>query len=125
MLHVEKEELITSRIYATSNSIDSKDSPLRRLISIFPGLKPANLPIHVGMPARANGVTESSRILFRGHDVAIMVVNFQLYGGESVLLRPLGGLLPTSAVVVAHIYNEPGLAVAVRFLEEVPTWFLK
>ena len=125
MLQMERLEPEMIRDYDPPTSTASIDPSLGRLVRLFLGAKPARIPIRVEFPGRANGASERTTIIFRGHDTAIFFVNYPLTGGDTVLLRSTSVPRGTPVVVVAVMHNGPGLAVAVRFVDEVPKWFLK
>jgi len=106
-------------------SLESNDPAFGRLLSIFPNVKPARIPIRVGLPARAEGATERTTIMFRGHNTAIFSLNFPLHGGDTVRVRPSVASRDSAAKVIALMPIGPGCAVVVRFLEEVPKWLAK
>jgi hypothetical protein len=124
-MQMEKQEFAASHDYNLSGLLGSSDPALGRLLPLFPSAKPANIPVRVGLPERAKGASEKTTIMFRGHDTAIFSLNFPIYGGEALQLRTSSGPRETQAIVVALMPNGQGFAVAVRFLEEVPKWFLK
>ena len=103
----------------------SNDSALGRLLPLFPNAQAARIPIHVALPKRARGATEKTVIIYRGHDTAIFLLDYPLLSGDTVQLRPHFGPRAAFAQVVALMPSGQGLAVAVRFIQEVPKWLLK
>lgn len=125
LLEAEKKTAITHSDFDQRSPVESDDPTLGRLLSLFPDVKPAHIPIRVGLPVRAEGASESTTVVFRGRDTAIFPLKFLLYGGDAVRLRPSSGLRDTAAIVVALMPGGPKFGVAVRFLEEVPKWLRK
>ena len=125
MLLTEKQEVVTSRENDLGSLLGSNDPALSRLLLLFPSAKPVTIPILVGLPGRAKGRIENTTVMFRASETAIFSLNFPVCGGEALLLRSPGEAGAASAVVVALIPYGRGLAVAVRFHEGTPRWFLK
>lgn len=117
-------EPIMSSPYSTESQSDSGKPAINSLLSLFPRAKPARIRVQVGLPARAKGASENSIIMFRAHDTAIFYMNFPIHGGEAVVLRTSSSHDAMPAVVIALMHDGPGLAVAVRFMEGIPRWFL-
>ena len=125
MLQIIKQESVGNYNYNPTDLFGSGEPAFNRLLPLFPSAKPAKIPVRVGLPGRANGAFEKTTIMFRGHDTAIFSLNFPIFGGEALQLRAPSAPRETQAIVVALMPKGRGLAVAVRFLEEVPRWLLK
>jgi hypothetical protein len=125
LLQTGNQESVTSYEFKPISAFGSNDPALGRLLPLFPSAKPAHIPVRVGLPGRAKGAVERTTIMFRSHDTAIFLLDFQLHGGDAVQLRSTLGPRESAAQVVALMPNGQGSAVAVRFLEEVPKWLLK
>ncbi len=125
MLQIAKQDSVTSGEYNQVCGFGSNDPALGRFLLLFPSAKPAHIPVRVGLPGRAKGAVEKTTIMYRGHDTAIFLLDYQLHGGDAVQLRSTLAPRESAAQVVALMPNGQGSAVAVRFLEEVPRWLLK
>ena len=125
MLQTVKPGTVGNYNYNPPDLPGSGEPALNRLLPLFPSAKPANIPVRVGLPGRAKGACEKTTIMFRGHDTAIFSLTFPIYGGEALQLRAPSTARDTQAIVVALMPNGQGLAVAVRFVDELPKWFLK
>jgi hypothetical protein len=120
---LERQEFSMSNYYEPAIAPELSDPAIGRLLSLFPSATPLHIPVRVGLPVRARGAVEKTAVMFGANDIAIFLVDYPLYGGESVHVRPAGGRSEASAVVVALIPKGKGLAVAVRFDQGVPKWF--
>jgi len=125
LFQAKKLEPVMSFITDQPNSLGSNHPALIRLLPLFPSAKPVNIPVRVDLPGRANGATEKTTILFRCNDTAIFFVNCPINGGDTVQLRASTGPRENPVVIIALMPNGTGWVVAVRFLDEVPKWFLK
>jgi len=125
LLRTEKPETVANREFDSRSPLEANDPALGRFLSLFPGAKPARIPIRVGLSPRGDGASERTTIEYWGNGTAIFSLTFPLYGVTAVRLRPSGGQREASAAVVALVPNGRGFAVAVRFLEEIPRWLLK
>jgi hypothetical protein len=125
LLETEKLEAVANHEFDSRSPLESNDAALGRFLALFPGAKPAHIPIRVGLTSKTDGASERTTIEYRGSDTAIFSLTFPLYGVDAVRLRPPGGQRDASAAVVALMPNGRGFAVAVRFLEEVPRWLSK
>ena len=123
MLQMERQEFSANTYFEPAIMPELSDPSISRLVSLFPNISPANIPVRVGLPSRAKGASEKTTIMFRVNDTAIFVVNYPLYGGEAIRVRPATGTGEAAAVVVALMPKGRRLAVAVRFHEGVPRWF--
>ena len=123
MLQMETQEFVMGRYYDAGFLPEMSDPAFNRLLSLFPNATPVQIPIKVELPKRAKGASEKTTIMFGVKDTAIFIVNFPLYGGEAVRVRPSAGPGEATAVVVALMPKGKGQAVAVRFDEGAPKWF--
>ncbi len=114
-----------SNYYEPAIMPELSDPAIGRLLSLFPGATPLHIPVRVGLPVRAKGAVERTSIMFGANDTAILLVDYPLYGGELVQVRPAAGKGEASAVVIALMSKGHGLSVAVRFNQGVPKWFAK
>jgi hypothetical protein len=119
------QEFSMSNYYEPAISPELSDPAIGRLLSLFPRATPMHIPVRVGLPGRAKGAIEKTSIMFRADDTAIFLVEYQLYGGECVRVKPAVGAGEASAVVIASMSKGSGLAVAVRFTEGAPRWFAR
>ena len=124
MVRPEIQELVTSTRPEPSCSPSTNESPLAILLSLYPDARPVHIPIRVGLPFRTKGKCETTTITFRSRDAAFFLLNTPLIGGETVVLQPSAGPIHTPAVVVAVMPNGRASAVAARFHEGIPRWFL-
>lgn len=95
---------------------------IRRLVSLFPNAKPAYIPIRVKPPFGTDDIYEKTSALFVAHDAVIFRSNGLHRNGEALLLRHFASPDEHPATVVAVLYDEGRMAVAVRFLDGLPKW---
>jgi len=125
VLRMEKQDFLTTYHYEPGLAPELSDPALVRLLSLFPHAAPVRIPIRVGLPVRAKGASEKSTIMFGVNDTVIFTLDYPLNCGEAVKVRHSAGSAGASAVVVAIMPKERGVAVAARFYEGAPKWFPK
>jgi hypothetical protein len=95
---------------------------IRRLVSLFPNAKPAYIPLRVKPAFGSDDVYEKTSALFVAPDAVIFRSDTPHRNGEALLLRHVASSDEYPATVVAVIYDETRMAVAVHFLDGLPKW---
>jgi hypothetical protein len=125
VLQTEKQESGAGYEFNSASAFGPNDPAFSRFLLLFPGAKPAHIPVRVGLPGRAKGAVKRTTVMYAGRDTAIFVLDYPVHGGDAVQLRSTAATRESAAQVVAWMPNGLGTTVAVRFLEEVPKWLIK
>lgn len=93
---------------------------IRRLVSLFPNAKPAYIPIRVKPPLGSDDASEKTSALFVAQDAVIFWSKDAHRIGEGLLLRHFANPDEYPATIVAVLYDESRMAVAVHFPNGLP-----
>jgi hypothetical protein len=118
---IEKSESLAMRPPDPAALPPRKQGDIRGLVSLFPTAKPAYLPLRV-RPFGPDAHFEKTSAIFVAKDAVIFWSNRPHHIGESVLLRHFASPTENPATVVAVLYDEKRMAVAVRFVDGLPKW---
>ncbi|MBZ5489812.1 MAG: hypothetical protein LAO76_02645 [Acidobacteriia bacterium] len=99
---------------------------VEELARFFPGVMQVRIPVRVcqGRSGKATS-SEQTMIEFGTSDEVLFVSGLTLDFEDIVRVRNADGSLDIVAKVIAmHLYHDK-MAIAVKFLEEVPNWIIK
>jgi hypothetical protein len=119
---MEKSEFPPTRPPAPGALPRPTQGDIRRLVSLFPNAKPVYIPLRVRPPFGTDAVCEKTSALFLAQDAVIFLSNRPHHNGETLLLRHFASSDENQATVVAVLYDDTRMAVAVRFVDGLPKW---
>ena len=99
---------------------------VEELARFFPGIMQVRIPVKVckGRSAKAES-TEQTMIEFSTADEVLFASGLPLDFEDIVRIRNADGSLDITAKIVAmHLYHDK-MAIAAKFLEDVPNWIIK
>ena len=97
-----------------------------KLAQFFPDATAVRIPVQVtGVDARGQDFSEHTIIEFGTPDEVLFASTLPLEFDARVRLDNPDGSLSVEAAVVAVQYHNGKVAVAVRFLRQIPNWIIK
>ena len=97
-----------------------------KLAQFFPDATAVRIPVLVsGVDARGQDLSEHTIIEFGTPDEVLFASNLPLEFDARVHLETPDGSLSADASVVAVQYHNGKVAVAARFLRQIPNWIIK
>ncbi len=122
MLNIKKSAFPPLRLPAPGALPPPKQGDIRSLVSLFPNAKPVYIPLRVRPPFGTDGICEKTSALYLARDAVIFLSDRAHRNGETLLLRHFASADENPATVVAVLYEETRMAVAVRFVDGLPKW---
>lgn len=102
------------------------ESLVGRLAQFFPEATAVRIPVHVtGSDAQGHSFSEHTLIEFGTPSEVLFASSLPLEFDDRVRLENSDASLSAEAAVVAVQYHNGKVAVAVRFLREIPNWIIK
>lgn len=102
------------------------ESFVGRLAQFFPEATPVRIPVRVsGTDAQGRDFDEHTIIEFGTPSEVLFACTLPLEFDDRVRLENADASLSAEAAVVAVQYHNGHMAVAVRFLREIPNWIIK
>lgn len=102
------------------------ESFVARLAQFFPEATAVRIPVHVtGADAEGQALSEHTIIEYGTPNEVLFASSLPLEFDDRVRLENSDASLSAEAAVVAVQYHNGKIAVAVRFLREIPNWIIK
>lgn len=95
------------------------------LARFFPTAVPVRIPVQVSKGVEGDSIAELTAIEYGTPDEVLFISGLSLDFDDTVRITSLDGSLVITARIVAMRFHHGKMAIAAKFLENVPNWIIK